>query len=85
MHFHALAVNIVAWGQKEWWVAPVQKSFYTNEPAAVRRARITARANELGIPPSPAPDFIHFVQNALDIVVRKTLSSRTTLQTVQQA
>eukprot|EP00750_Incisomonas_marina_P033424 INCI9869.1.p1 GENE.INCI9869.1~~INCI9869.1.p1 ORF type:complete len:755 (-),score=123.60 INCI9869.1:97-2361(-) len=79
VHFHALAVNVVAWGRKEWWVAPVRKSFYTNEPAAVRRARIAAQAIESGMPTSSSSEFTHFVQNALDIVVIPTDVAHTTL------
>ena len=84
VHFHALAVNVVAWGRKEWWVAPVRKSFYTNEPAAVRRARIAAQAIESGMPTSSSSEFTHFVQNALDIVVGKFSCCRVALETGQR-
>ena len=44
-HFHALTFNLVAKGRKEWWVAPIQQSFYSNEPGATRKQRLQSQAS----------------------------------------
>ena len=65
VHFHALAFNLLAWGRKDWWVAPVRHASYSNEPAATRYRRLETESHNR----TPS-HFAHFVQHPLDIVVR---------------
>lgn len=39
-HFHSLAFNVIASGQKRWWIARPHHAFYTKESIGSRKARV---------------------------------------------
>jgi len=75
IHYHALAVNVVALGRKEWLVARPEHAFYTNQPAAEMVRDELGDGDDINgslsfdSVHSLRGQFVHFIQNPLDIVI----------------